>query len=556
MNTLGRKGAILRLSFKRVFDLAVRLGSSIVIIIGTWPVAARQQSVPGGYQASSRPDIGGRSALVRLSPGMEEATAFGMTVRRHAVLPMSAPQIDVSVLVSCEEDGDRNSDAKVLNVTKQCASFSVLSLEPVKIEIPFDRSLLPDDVSPSEVQLFRIDYAAASIKSMDAFVDIENKRTVATLNDQVGRFFNGVLKSGERPERPPASFSTDSMKQLRSANPLGGISMISAPTPNQTGDLKLQFPIDLPAANRGELKPNFAISYVSGSGYGNLGEGWSLSTPSISIETRWGVPVFDPKFETETYLFNGEQLVAEAGDFLPDAAIASLPPSQSDGSTADIRAASLELVPQPHRTAKLRPRKMGKAQFILRRDDGLWRFNRYGDDPAHYWWEAWQENGQGEIVKVMYFGKAPGRLPSSLAGDLGTADASGFESQAALLTGPLSLAATPNSIVRWGLAREVDAFGNIIDYDWHYKCQIAGGLCQGPDATATLIANDLYLSRVTYYGHRALEETVLRCREARQDLAGCKRDLALYEVVFSWKAGGFQRMDGRLGGMLKIRRFA
>ncbi|WP_168213075.1 MULTISPECIES: SpvB/TcaC N-terminal domain-containing protein [unclassified Bradyrhizobium] len=476
-----------------------------------------------------------------------------MTVRRRAVLSKSAAQIDVSVLVSCEEDGNRNSDSKVLNVTKQCASFSVLSQEPVKIEVPFDRSLLPDDVSPSEVQLFRIDYAAATIKSMDAFVDIENKKTVATLNDQVGRFFNGVLKSGERPERPPASFSTDSMKQLRSANPLGGISMVSAPAPNQTGELKLQFPIDLPAANRGELKPNFAVSYVSGSGYGNLGEGWSLSTPSISIETRWGVPVFDPKLETETYLFNGEQLVAEAGDFLPDAAIASLPPSQSDGSTADIRAASLELVPQPHRATKLRPRKTGKAQFVLRRDEGLWRFNRYGDDPAQYWWEAWQENGQGEIVKVMYFGKAPGRLPSAFAGDLGTADSPTFESQATLRTGPLSVAATPNAIVRWGLAREVDAFGNIIDYDWHYKCQIAGGPCQGPDTNADLRANDLYLTRVTYYGHRALEETILRCREARQDLAGCKRDLALYEVNFSWKPGEgkFQRTDGRLGGMLK-----
>jgi hypothetical protein len=173
-------------------------------------------------------------------------------------------RLKVGVLVSCEENSDRNSDSNVLNVRKQCASFSVLSPEPVQIEVPFDRSLLPDDVSPSEVQLFRIDYAAATIKSMDAFVDLENKKTVATLNDQVGRFFNGVLKSGERPERPPASFSTGSMKQLRSANPLGGISMISAPTPNQTGELKLQFPIDFTGHQPQRTKAQFRC-YVSGS---------------------------------------------------------------------------------------------------------------------------------------------------------------------------------------------------------------------------------------------------------------------------------------------------
>jgi RHS repeat-associated protein len=531
------------------FDLAVRWGLSVLIVIGTWPVDAHEQAAPNAYPASTESTLHQQSTLVHLAPGVAEVTAYGMTVRRHSLPPMASLNTDVSVLVSCELADDRNMDSKVLNVTKECAAYSVLSRDPVTIEVPFDSSILPEDISPSEVQLFRVDFASATIKPMDAFVDIENKKTIATLNDRVGRFFNGVLKSGERPERPPASFSTDSLKQLNSANPIAGIPMISAPSPSQTGELKLQFPIDLPAANRGELKPNFLVSYVSGSGYGNLGEGWSLTVPTISIETRWGVPVFDPKYETETYLFNGEQLVPEAGDFLPDAASATLPPAASDSSTADIRAATLELVPQPHRTAKLRPRKTGKAQFVVRRDEGLWRFNRYGDDPAQYWWEAWQENGQSQTVKVMYFGKAPGLLSNDLAGDLGSTNS--VETQAVLRTGPLSVTATPDSIVRWGLARELDAFGNIIDYDWHNKCEIGPAKCKGPDTTANLTANDLYLKRITYYGHRDLEETILRCREARQQLAGCTRDLGLYEVLFSWKTGGFQRMDGRAGGMMK-----
>ena len=37
-------------------------------------------------------------------------------------------------------------------------------------------------------------------------------------------------------------------------------------------------------------------------------EGWNISVPSITLDTRWGVPRYDQSKETETYLVSGSML--------------------------------------------------------------------------------------------------------------------------------------------------------------------------------------------------------------------------------------------------------
>lgn len=75
------------------------------------------------------------------------------------------------------------------------------------------------------------------------------------------------------------------------------------------------------------MAPSLGIQYSSEGGSGWLGEGWSLSVPSISLDTRWGVPRYDMASETETYLLSGSMLstmdekgqmgVAHRGDKMP-----------------------------------------------------------------------------------------------------------------------------------------------------------------------------------------------------------------------------------------------
>ncbi|MBK7483482.1 MAG: hypothetical protein IPI72_12270 [Flavobacteriales bacterium] len=56
------------------------------------------------------------------------------------------------------------------------------------------------------------------------------------------------------------------------------------------------------------MQPELALQYNSEGGNGWLGLGWSLNISSITLDTRWGAPRFDPDKETETYLLDGEML--------------------------------------------------------------------------------------------------------------------------------------------------------------------------------------------------------------------------------------------------------
>jgi hypothetical protein len=232
---------------------------------------------------------------------------------------------------------------------------------------------------------------------------------------------------------------------------LTGVPLVGKPIAGSMGDARLTFPLEFPGS-RSEFRPSVSISYASKSCYGALGESWYLDVPVIAVETRWGVPIYDPDVETETYLFNGEQLVPETTESFVD---------PTTGEAID----KLQLLSLPHRTTYLRPRKRGEARFVLRRDEGLWRFIRHGDLPSNYWWEGWQEKPGSAAPKISYFGNAPGRVPSAIEPAEGidrqtppASTASTFQ----LPVGPATRNPRPGSISKWVLAREVDAHKNTI----------------------------------------------------------------------------------------------
>jgi hypothetical protein len=453
---------------------------------------------------------------------------------------------DVSVLVQCSREDIPPRDT-VRNVTRGCTGYSVFTTAPVTIEIPYN---IDREIEESAVAVFKTDRtivaALGTVRPLESFIDTENKRTVATLREQSGRYIAGVLKTLERPDRAPPAFNGQSLSSLRQSNPLTGVPIIAKPQANSMGEAKLTFPFELPGI-RSDFAPSIGINYASKSGYGPLGESWHLTIPEITVETRWGVPIYDWDFETENYLFNGEQLVPEAGEsFVQD-------PSNQ-----------LHLAPMPHRTTALRPRKKGEARFVLRRDDGLWRLIRHGTEPNDYWWEAWQEKPGSGAPRVSYFGYAPGRVTQFVPPGPVTAvfedvpNSSGNPQPSAFILRLGSLTANPNptaptAISKWVLAREVDAHRNVIDYDWHFDCQPAqggdDGTCANPSSPDTT-SRDLLLRRVLYTSSLATEETVLRCHE-RPTASGCGREWALYEVLLTWLPPDqqYRRSDARSGGL-------
>lgn len=501
----------------------------------------------------------------KISELKDSLTAFGASFSTSETkLASIDPNFEFSV--SCHGEKFR-TDPRIANVTAGCRAISVLSPVSVTLALPYDPKAIPEGQSEQEIRVFDLSRVASGgpMAPLDTYVDVENKKTLTTLKEQASHFINGVLKIGERPEKAPVSFSDEILKPVLEANPTAGYPMIKAPEANTDGDLRLSYPIEFPGA-RSAFKPSVSIGYSAQSRGGNIADGWRIDVPSISVETRWGVPVYDNRFETETYLFNGDQLVPEGGDYLPTAQdteffeptapkavpVAASPeqataPAQAGQANNDPLAKPdevlkdrLHLVPVPHRTSKLREREREGARFVLRKGEGSWRFVRHGNTPANYWWEAWQENPSGD-VKTLYFGNAPGRLN----GDVPLpSTAIGKDRDEPLLRRDWS-GGDGEPITRWALARERDAHGNLIDYDWRATC---AGCVAGEVPTD----RELYLGRVVYTHHTDIEETILRCRE-KPDLPGCNRKQGLYEAQFNWesaKDNAFQvRSEARSGGL-------
>ena len=192
------------------------------------------------------------------------------------------------------------------------------------------------------------------------------------------------------------------MSGLEAANPLAGYSTIAPPEPNNMGPANLTYPIQVPVG-RGGMQPHIMLTYNSNGGNGVCGMGWDLQIPCISVETRWGVPLYDADYETETYLFNGEQLLVNH-DSLPTFA-----------RSYEIR--------DTNYTKRFYPRVEGSFDSIL----------RHGTSPQTYWWEVFDRQGTCYI-----YGQGNGELRSR----------------------------QKNAVAKWYLTRVTDRNGNTARYHY------------------------------------------------------------------------------------------
>ncbi|MFI8962769.1 SpvB/TcaC N-terminal domain-containing protein [Streptomyces sp. NPDC053493] len=171
------------------------------------------------------------------------------------------------------------------------------------------------------------------------------------------------------PEGPEGtSFNPNQIKDIKAADPGAGVNLVEPPTADSTGDARLSYPLEVPKG-RGGLRPELAVAYNSAGGNGWTGLGWDLSTPSITVDTRWGVPRYDAAKETESYLLNGEQLTPVA-------------------HRGALQARTAEKV--------FHPRVEGRFDRIV----------RHGDKPSAYWWEVTDKQG----TRTVYGGAADATL--------------------------------------------------------------------------------------------------------------------------------------------------
>ena len=212
-----------------------------------------------------------------------------------------------------------------------------------------------------------------------------------------------------------STYTPTSIKELSAANPLEGFPLLQPPVANNMGSANMSYPITIPPG-RHSLQPQINLSYNSQGGNGWMGLGWDISFPSISVETRWGVPLYSATQETESYLINGEQLL-----------------------------------PLTYRQEFVS--RVTNKQFYPRVEGDFNRIIRKGSSPTNYWWEVTDKNG----IKYYY-----GKLFGSDALDVNSV-----------------LRDNNGNIAHWALTEVKDLNGNNVRYYYNTVNDVGVGSVMG-----------------------------------------------------------------------------
>ena len=237
------------------------------------------------------------------------------------------------------------------------------------VKIKYDRTRIPSGFTEDDINTYYFDKETKHWVALER-VRVDKKETcVVSRTTHFTDMINGVIKAPESPQTD--GFTPTMMNDIKAADPTAKINLITPPTANNRGSANLQYGFEMPPARNG-MAPSLGIQYSSEGGSGWLGEGWNLSVPSITLDTRWGVPRYDTSKETETYLMSGSMLSTMGEDGKMGVA---------------------------HRGEKM-PRKADR-QFYTRQGGDFSRIIRKGSSPADYSWEVTDKQG----VKYTYGGE-------------------------------------------------------------------------------------------------------------------------------------------------------
>ncbi len=231
---------------------------------------------------------------------------------------------------------------------------------PAELRVSYSDSLIPLGYKPEDIFTSYYDETTHQWTRLHR-VDIDTvNHEIVSLTTHFTDFVNEVLQAPEMPEAQ--AFVPTMMSDIEPPSPLDGLTVMQPPTANNMGTADLTYPINVPVG-RGGLRPDLKLKYSSGSGNGMVGVGWNLPIPCISVETRWGVPLYSQQLETETYLLNGEHLVTEYD---------SMPTFARSYENQDMSGTKL-----------FHSRVEGAFDSII----------RHGTTPQNYWWEVVDRDG-------------------------------------------------------------------------------------------------------------------------------------------------------------------
>ncbi|MDD4712328.1 MAG: SpvB/TcaC N-terminal domain-containing protein [Bacteroidales bacterium] len=241
------------------------------------------------------------------------------------------------------------------------------------VSLKYDRTKIPDGYTENDIRTFYFDPKTSHWVALERDSVNTALCVVVSKTTHFTDMINGVIKAPESPETQ--GYTPTMMNDIKAADPASKIELIAPPTANNIGSANLTYNLEIPPARNG-MSPKLAIQYNSDGGSAWLGEGWDLNVPSITVDTRWGVPRYDRAYETETYSMGGVMLATTFEDNYI-----------RNGDTI-FRAAEATI---GHRAVE--QSRISNRQFYPRIEGEFSRIIRKGSSPYNYIWEVTDKNG-------------------------------------------------------------------------------------------------------------------------------------------------------------------
>ena len=337
----------------------------------------------------------GRAQLAVPREAMEKGKVLSITPLRKGELP-TLPTGMVNVTGGCDTLMARTDTVSGYRFLPHGNHF-VHHL--ASIAVPYDSTLIPKGYTVDDIHTYYYEELHQRWTMLQS-KGIDTKREVAMAEtSHFTDVINGIIKVPESPETQ--NYVPTGISELKAADPAAGIQQIEAPSANQNGTATLSYPFEVPA-ERNDIGVSAGLQYSSEGGSSFVGYGWSLPVQSIDIETRWGVPRFDDKSESESYLLMGQQL--------------------SD---------------RLYRRTDSLARQVDK-QFYPMTEGGFSRIIRKGNSPKDYYWEVTGKDGT-----VYSYGGHGGHVSDAT-----------------------SLTDTKGNRIKWVLDRVTDVHGNFAAFHY------------------------------------------------------------------------------------------